>query len=362
MSSPSPASSSPGLDAAGKAIQRQAAEWLALRQAENFSPVQQAAFADWIARDPRHAAMFAEVESAWGRFDRLAVYPHSVDTAPDPDLLAPRSRRSRRFSGWAPAVLAAAALVTAGIFWLGAPFTSDNGALSALAGNEPQFMQLPDGSSVELNAGSRVSVHFTAAQRRLKLVHGEAHFRVTKDQAREFIVEADGVAVRAVGTAFNVRLQEEEVEVIVTEGSVRVAPPARALAPVKPSRSENVATLSAGQRTILSAAALAADFPPLVETLDPTEIDRALAWQTSRFNFDATPLSEVVSRLNRHSAGRSGLPRLVIHDAHLGGLLVSGRVGNDNIESFVEALEISFGVVADRRANGEIVLRPSQPK
>ena len=360
MSSPSPASSSPGLDAAGKAIQRQAAEWLALRQAEAFSPIQQAAFADWIAQNPRHAAIFAEVESAWGRFDRLALYPYSADTAPNPDLLAPGSRRFHRFSSWAPVALAAAALVTAGIFWLGPPLTSDAGATSVIARNEPRFMHLPDGSSVELNVGSQVTAHFTSTQRRLKLVHGEAHFTVTKDPAREFIVEANGVAVRAVGTAFNVRLQEERVEVLVTEGSVRVAPPALTSVAVEPSRPQKIATVSAGQRTIFPAAAVAADFSPLVETLDPAEVDRALAWQKSRFNFDATPLSEVVSRLNRYSAGKNGAPQLIIHDPRLGGLLISGRVRNDNVESFVEALEISFGVAADRRANGKIVLRQAR--
>ena len=360
MSSLGPASSSASLDATAKTIQHQAAEWLALRQAENFSPVQQAAFADWMAQNSRHAEIFAEVESAWGRFDRLAFYPHSADTAPDPDLLAPAPRRLHRLSHWAPVALAAAAMVMVGIFWQGSPFTA--GAVTpstTAASDKPQFMNLPDGSSVELNAGSQVTVHFTSTQRRLKLVRGEAHFSVTKDPAREFIVEADGVAVRAIGTAFNVRLQEKKVEVLVTEGSVKVAPPAVGLVAAKPSRSEIIATLSAGQRTILPATGVAADFSPRVETLDPTEIDRALAWQTNRFNFDATPLSEVVRRLNRHATGRNGA-QLIIRDPQLDAVLISGRFRNDNVESFVEALETSFGVVAERRSNGEIALRKSQ--
>jgi ferric-dicitrate binding protein FerR (iron transport regulator) len=99
---------------------------------------------------------------------------------------------------------------------------------------------------------------------------------------------------------------------------------------------------------------------PLVETLAAADIDRALAWQTSRFNFDATPLSEVVRRLNRYSTGQKDAPHLSIRDARLGALLISGRVRTDNIESFVEALESSFGVAAERRADGEIVLRQSE--
>jgi transmembrane sensor len=96
---------------------------------------------------------------------------------------------------------------------------------------------------------------------------------------------------------------------------------------------------------------------PRVETLDGGDIDRALAWQTSRFNFDATPLPEVVRRLNHFSAGKKGASRLTISDGRLDTLLISGRVRADNIESFVEALEVSFGVSAERRSGGEIVLR-----
>jgi transmembrane sensor len=356
------------LDSAGKGIQRRAAEWLALRQAQGFSPAEQAAFADWIAQDPRHAAIFAEVESAWENIGRLAWYPHPVDAAPDADLLAPAARRFQRTSNWAPILLAAAAILMAGIFWFGQPFAAEPDAPStALASDNPRLMRLPDGSVVELNADSQVSVHFTSTQRRLKLVHGEAYFSVTKDPAREFIVEADGVAVRAVGTAFNVRLREENVEVLVTEGSVRVAPPRPTPAPrsalsflaPKPIPADLSATLSAGQRTIFPAAAITGDFSPRVETLAPSEIDQALAWQTSRFNFDATPLSEVVKRLNRYTAGTVGAPQLIVRDPQLGTVLISGRFRNDNVESFVEALETSFGVVAEHRPNGEIVLRRS---
>ena len=60
---------------------------------------------------------------------------------------------------------------------------------------------LDDGTVVELNGGAEIEVQFTAAERRLRLVRGEAHFQVAKNPLRPFVVEAGGVAVRAVGTA-----------------------------------------------------------------------------------------------------------------------------------------------------------------
>lgn len=357
-----------GLDASGKRIQRRAAEWLALQQARGLTLTEQADFAEWIARDSRHAAIFAEVESSWQTLDRLAGYPHSIDLAADPDLLAPTPAGWRRRVVRLPIALAAAAAIAmGGIHWFGRSFVPDT-TVPATAGlpANARFMRLPDGSTVELNAGSLVTEHFTSTQRRLRLVRGEAHFSVAKDSTREFIVEADGVAVRAIGTAFNVRLQGRNVEVLVTEGTVRVAPPAApTLPPSTPSPgaarlpdSAVSATLTAGQRTVVSAAAGPAS--PLIETLAAADIDRALAWQTSRFKFEATPLSEVVRQLNRYSAGQKGAPHLTIRDAPLGALLISGRVRIEQIESFVEALESSFGVVAERRVDGEILLGQSE--
>ena len=361
-SSRPPASSSQGLDAAGKAIQHKAAEWLALRQARGFSLSEQADFAEWMAENPRHAAIFQEVESTWQIFDLLARYPHSVDVAADPDLLAPKPGGMRsRLVRFPVALAAAAAIAMGGILWFGRLQDPDAAVMQA----DARFMRLPDGSSVELNTGSLVTEHFTSGQRRLRLVRGEAHFSVVKDPKREFIVEADGVAVRAVGTAFNVRLGGKDVEVLVTEGTVRVAPPT-AIAPPSsaptskadlPPGPDVAATLIAGQRTVVPVQIRADAFSPLVETLDAAEIDRALAWQTSRFNFESIPLSEVVRRLNRYSNGQKGAPRMTIRDSRLDALLISGRFRTDNIESFVEALESSFGVSVERRTDGEIVLR-----
>lgn len=357
------------LDAAGKAIQRQAAEWLALRQARGFTLSQQADFVEWMARDPRHAAMYAEVESSWRMFDRLRSFPHSVDLAADADLLAPKIARRRTRAALFPVALAAAAAIAlGGSLWMARSRLTDAPApaRSLLAG-ESRFLRLPDGSTVELNADSVVTENFTAQERRVQLVRGEAHFSVVKDAARVFIVEADGVAVQAIGTAFNVRLQAKKIEVLVTEGTVQIAPPtpseaaaASPVAAVPAAITNRAAVLTAGQRAVVPATVGAWVTAPVVETLAPADIELALAWQNNRINFEAIPLAEVVARLNRYSALNPGAPRLTIRDTSLGTLRISGRVRSDNIESFVEALESSFGVAADRLGAGEIVLRPSE--
>src|SRR5581483_9214616 len=92
---------------------------------------------------------------------------------------------------------------------------------TAAGGYERQT--LADGSVVELNGNTQVQVAYSPAERRVRLVQGEAHFTVAKNKRRPFWVEAQGVSVRAVGTAFNVRLDPQRVDVLVTEGRVPVA-------------------------------------------------------------------------------------------------------------------------------------------
>ena len=88
--------------------------------------------------------------------------------------------------------------------------------------------ELDDGSIVELNRGAQATVEFTEKNRLVSLDSGEAHFTIAKDSSRPFIVTARGVAVQAVGTIFNVKINEDSVNVLVTEGRVLVdhEPPA----------------------------------------------------------------------------------------------------------------------------------------
>jgi transmembrane sensor len=200
-------------------------------------------------------------------------------------------------------------------------------------------------------------------------VRGEAHFEVAKNSLRPFIVEADSVSVRAVGTAFNVRMEATGVDVLVTEGKVGVttAVGQPAWAPAGGPSGNNDASaalgpgliLVAGQRTAVPTTPAPGGLPQLVvEVLTQHQIDRALAWQSSRLVFDAMPLSEVVARFNRSAAEQDGptAVRLRVSGAELAAMRISGRVRYDSVENFVEVLEKDFDIAAERRGS-EIILR-----
>ena len=327
-----------------------AAAW-ALRRDRGLTAAEQDELSQWLAADARHGAALAQQRWGWEELDRLAGLQTSLAARPDPDLLAPRtgakSALIRRWWWLAPLVLATAATVIGGLYWRASPPMPAGRAVPAPAtalAAPCERRTLEDGSVVELNRGAAIEAAFTETERHVRLVRGEANFTVTKNPARPFIVSAGGVDVRAVGTVFNVRLDHTAVEVVVSEGRVRVAPPAPA---GTPARVETL--LSVGQSAVVPLAAAAP--PPQVVTLTTVELESRLAWQPRLLDFTAAPLAEIVADFNRRNP-----VQLVVADPALAALRLSAAFRSDNVEGFVRLMESDFGMKAEWRGEKEIAL------
>ena len=341
MSSPLPASTDT-IDAA-------AAQWIARRD-RGLTAAEQDDYTAWLRADRRHAAALARHAAVLERMMGLGAWQPELSAEPNPDLFAPPARRPWR--GIAPVLAVAAALVLGLFVWRSASPPPPAPQKTFLRVNERQA--LADGSVVELKDGSRLDVRFTPGERRMRLT-GEAHFTVAKNPARPFIVEAHGVEVRAVGTAFNVRVDAAAVEVLVTEGKVRIDEPARVVAAGAPAAATLAATesevfLTAGQQVVVP---LAPSAPaPVVATVSTAQIRTALEWQTPRLQFFETPLAEAVAEFNRHNS-----TPLVLADTSLGAVPIGGTFRVDNVEGFVRLLELTVEVRGEPRTDGAVVLK-----
>ena len=337
----------PNPDSNPELIEATAAAWLSLRD-RGLTAAETAAFMHWLQEDAQHAAVFAELESVWKDFDRLSAVP--VATTPplsvDADLLAPRTR-TRRHRTWAWASVAVAAAAAIAFVFVSQTRTPAHTAETAVGAF--QKFDLPDGSVAQLNTDSAIDTDFTPQERRVRVVRGEVFFNVAKDPARPFIVTSGPVSVRAVGTAFNVRQNAASVEILVTEGRVRVdhANDGRSLLPAA-SPSAEPTLLVAGDRALVPATTAAV---AKIEAVSAAAAQRALAWQERRLEFDAAPLADVVAEFNRYNQRR-----LVIADAALAARRFSGSFRSDGLEPFVRLLEDDFGVISER-GEREIRLR-----
>jgi transmembrane sensor len=188
------------------------------------------------------------------------------------------------------------------------------------------------------------------------LKRGEGHFSVVKDPLRPFIVTARGIEVVAVGTAFNLRLDDAgAVEVLVTEGRVQVAEAAPTGVDWRERRVERplIPLLEARQRAIVTVGMIRST--PEIATLTAGEIERVLAWQHRLLDFTAVPLSEVVAEFNRRN-----VVQLVIIDPELASVRISASFRSDNIDGFLRLLEMGFGARAERRGEFEVLLRAAR--
>ena len=335
--------------AALRGIERDAATWV-VREERGLTATEQAEFSRWLAADSVHRAAFADRLWAWREFDRISGLHTVALTAPDPDLLAPQDGLNGRFPRWLQwstfGLAAAAALAV--LFWSAnrlpfsdlarpslAPFST---ALAAPC----EQRTLDDGTVVTLNRGARFTVSFTPELRRVTLERGEAHFVVAKNPARPFVVAAAGVTMRAVGTAFNVRLDSTAVEIVVTEGRVQLGQHTAAASVIAPPM------LGAGQRAIV---ALSRPAAPAIVTLSEDDLAARLGWQPRLLDFTDAPLSAIVEEFNRRNP-----VQLTLASPALATLRLNASFNSDNVAGFVRLLVASFGLDAEWRSETEIAL------
>jgi transmembrane sensor len=332
---------------------RQAAwEWV-VRHDRGLTGSEQRAFASWRDGDPRHAVEFARAATSWDRLGRIRQAPRLREAA-DAVLRHTRSRARRRWFELAGgALLAAAAIALAYVGPWVAPRMQEAEPNYRVLASAARNVQLPDGSSVLLNGDSRIETVFTASERRVWLRQGEALFTVAKNPARPFFVTAGPVTIRAVGTAFNVQMDPGAINVLVTEGRVRLdaGPQGGSLLPA--AQAEEEPLLEAGQRAMVVLAA--GPEPAVVTAVAPFEVEQALAWRSTQLVFRDTPLDEVVAAFNRYNSRQLvlGTPALRLRK-------ITGVFRADNVEGFMRLLEVGADVETQARGAPETVLTPSR--
>ncbi len=315
------------------AARKQAAQWI-VRVDRGLTAAEQPEFSQWL-RGPANRRAFEELGGLWNELDVVSVL---AEVCPRP--AAQSSRRVLPLVlGTAAAVLAVIALQfmprATGAPPPGLATTSQRAEAYATAVGEQKTITLRDGSLLTLNTDSLVEVSLSRKLRQLSLRRGEAHFEVAHDAARPFVVDAGALAVRAVGTAFNIRLRAgQATDVLVTSGTVRISEPARASAPAS--------MLNAGELL-----ALRQDGRRDVQQLDATAVESRLAWRRSVLIFDGETLAQALREYSRYTTRH-----IYLADSRLGNVRIAGYFPADNLSVLLGSLRANFGIVATETDTG----------
>lgn len=295
-------------------IHFEAAVWVARLCSPDATDADRADFEVWRSADPAHAEAYAALED-WRR---------AMGRAPDP-----RARKRRPplgFAGLAVALgLSATAAYEAGLLdrlraddWTGV--------------GDIRTSVLADGSRIDLNTDTAVVLRFTAGERGVELLRGEAVFEVVPDRERPFLVRGAGLRVRAVGTRFFVRVDGAPEPVGVAEGRVE-------------------AETRAGRTMIAGGEVVHRDTDDRLSVRD-ADVDRATAWRHGKLVVSGQPLSTILADLGRYRRGR-----ILLLDAALGARQFTGTLDLRDTDDALAVLAASLRLKLTRVTPFLVVVR-----
>lgn len=311
----------------------QAIAWLVRLNSGEASGEDWRALEAWLAADPRNLASLTRVEALWAELDDQSLaLKRGLDVAGAPSnvvAFAPRARpaaKPARAAWWAASAAAVAlAIGGAGLF---ANLKARPAAYRTAPG-QIAHIALPDGSRIDLNGASSLTVGYDRKARRVTMADAEAAFDVTKDPRRPFLIAAGDARIRVVGTAFDVVHQGERLVVTVRRGVVEVgrARPGGQVA--------DVIRVPAGYQLVRDDDRA----PTQVTAVDP---DEAFAWRQGRLICRDESLGQVVGALNR------AFPVPIETRGAAAELRFSGVLVLDDEDAVVRRLQAFLPIEADR--------------
>jgi len=312
----------------------EAATWISRLRDEQRGPEVEAKLREWLGESEEHQRAFDRMTQVWQQAGKIRLRAQTEITS--------SPRRRSRFSPWAAAAAAAVVLmVISSLYWRDNAFTTAVG--------QQRVRVLRDGTRVLLNTDTRIEVNYDKHARRVRLVRGEARFDVSKRPTWPFLVSVGDREIRALGTSFIVRHDnDQDLSVTLVEGRISVAP--GAATSEKPPEAPQV--LIPGQRLVISRHHAAA--------VDRPELSRVTAWEHGRVEFDATSLEEATTEMNRYTATRVLVPDTEVAQLRIGGVFRAG-----DTEEFVKIVSAAFGLQTERNGADIVLsrstLRPLSP-
>lgn len=288
----------------------QAVQWFVRLQNNNVTQAERAAFEAWLS-DTANAAAYRKVSQFWNAPEFLDA---SQKTA------GPSGTNDSRAKTHIPVFVRAAVIIVAlGILFevIGvSAILPGTRAHHMTAAGRQETVILEDGSSAVLNTQSAIHLAYTASERKVELLKGEAYFDVRHDQTRPFTISADDVTVTALGTAFAVRKFNDKTVITVAGGNVSVS-----LSKAAHHRVE----LEKGQQLAVSS--------KRIGNISSVDLYQSLAWLEGRIIFDNMRFEEVVAELDRYLPGR-----IFIASETLKSLRVTGNYKTDDPLAVLDAL------------------------
>lgn len=342
----------------------QASEWLA-KLDRNLSSDEKEALKAWLGDSYKNVEVLLEVAQLWDKMSELSRLS---------DLFPQASKQQQKLPVWLGAIAASILLAVALSFFQETfNFSLFNQAnKSAVVAKQLNFQTaigeskdiiLPDQSKITLNTNSFVHIKYTPSARVINLLRGEIHIDVAHDTSRPLSVVTGNKIIQAVGTAFNVEVNNKQIELIVTDGKVLVA---QQYTTAVPNLSNNGTSRVAKDVSLHSTAVskgekLNLDFKgeitKKVEKIDAIDVAANLSWRQGSIIFRGESLSDAMTEISRYT----NINFELADDERLKQVHVAGMFKTGDVKGLLEVLNNNFNISYERVSPDKIMLKYASP-
>ena len=319
----------------------QAAQWFARSRAEDFSEKDRVQLDAWLKADASHRAAFKEMEETWQDVGFLL----SPSSLPDRHV-APERNHLFTWPRFQLAGLAAMFLLIISIFFFRSEITNywvlimGEEITYRTEIGETQKITLKDGSRLEMNGHSSVTVCLNRWRRKVDMPEGEVFFQVAYNPQRPFEVRSHQGMVRVLGTSFHVRSRNGRVAVDVEKGRVQVT--------TAPERNSGILG-----RGVIIKAGQGVDYncSGRMDRMRIARLDEVSAWRKGKIVFHSKRLWEVLQELGHYHR-----VKLKLGDKRLRNNRFTGTFDSHDLDEILEVIKVSFSLSSKIAPDGTVVL------
>lgn len=337
-------------------IEKQAYEWLAVMNSDCKTPEEVKQFQSWLEADMQHVVIYDEIYALWSELSNLqgviepSIYQDLGDKGfwqkflhfdfDKPALSGVVMSTSVAFIG-----LSVFSIIALIVFSISQFDTSGRAGDYATKTAQIKAVNLPDTSVVTLGALSAMEVDYTASERRVELISGEAFFAVEHDAARPFVVTVADAEIRVLGTKFDVRRSSDGIRVSVLEGKVEVIQTLE-------SEVNGVAKAVTNKKVLVAEERVRANPDGGLSEIQTIQRSLPGVWRDGRLIYENAKLSEVISDAERYYSGN-----IILDTDDLKDLPVSAAFRTDQILEMMDTLSVALPVSARKLSNGDIIIQ-----
>lgn len=323
------------------AVTDAAAHWCMRMHASDCTAEERHAFEQWLDAHPLHRLEYEAMLEIWDIAEHVEpANPRHTDnivplaSAPAPSAAKPGGWNWRGYA--AAAAIVALALPVAGFIgwnqgWI------PNAYDTYEADGSTRLVTMADGSRVELNLGTRLTFANYKDRRSVVLDKGEAFFEVSHDAQHPFVVKAGQGSVKVTGTKFNVWMYQDQVRVMLLEGSVQVV--------------SNISQPGSGYRLEpgMQASYKEGDFEPQIS--ETYANDNSLTWRNGKLVINNLPLAQALPLINRYLQNP-----ILLADNATGAIRIGGSYNTRDMAELLTSLPKVLPVTVTRNNEGNPVI------